>query len=134
MKSTRIFVFLLMPLIVFLGGCKYHKGDKYTTTIQGDSLTYLILAKGKGSSISKRVAYLKLQHEYKGDACRIKYVSDSSALEDQKGILFFNVSLPEVENDILTKGFFGSFTTKENAVYLLVSYPDVERYFRRVEK
>lgn len=124
---------MVLLLTVMLPACKYRKGSRYNSVIPGDSLQYLILEKGSGEKISRKAAKLKFQHEYKGNICEIKYISDSVMLDTQKGILLFNTSMPEVENDILTKGFFGSFTSKQVVVYLLVSYPDFEKYFRETE-
>jgi hypothetical protein len=66
-----------------------------------------------------------MQHEIKGNTCRIKYISDSSTLGDQQAVLFFNSVLPDVDNDMLTKGFFGAFASKQHVVYLIASYEDV---------
>ncbi|MBN1790056.1 MAG: hypothetical protein JW830_06145 [Bacteroidales bacterium] len=125
--------FMVLLLTVMLPACKYRKGSRYNSVIPGDSLQYLVLDKGSGEKMSRKAAMLKFQHEYKGNICEIKYISDSVKLDTQKGILLLNTSMPEVENDILTKGFFGSFTSKQVVVYLLVSYPDFEKYFRETE-
>jgi hypothetical protein len=101
----------------------------YSSTLTGDSLNYLIMAKGSGEKISQRASYEKLQHEYKGNSCQIKYITDSIKLSSQKGILLFNSSLPNIEEDILSKGFFGTFSSKQQVVLLLVSYPDFEKSF-----
>jgi hypothetical protein len=120
-------------LTVTLQACKYPKGSRYNLEIPGDSLQYLILDKGHGEKISKKAALLKLQHEYKGNICEVKYISDSVKLDAHKGVLLFNSAMPGVENDILTKGYFGSFTSKQVVVYLLVSYTDFEKYFTETE-
>jgi|GEM_PF-2872077 hypothetical protein len=125
---------VLMFMILFLNACQYKKGDMYVSTSQTDSLQYLILDRGKGKNLSEKAAQLKLRHEYKGNVCQVKYLSDSAAFENQKGLLLFNAALPNIDNDILTKGFFGSFTTKEIVVYVLVSYPDLEKNFRKREE
>jgi hypothetical protein len=116
-------------IIYMLIGCEYQKGDMYSSTLTGDSLNYLIMAKGSGEKISQRASYEKLQHEYKGNSCQIKYITDSIKLSSQKGILLFNSSLPNIEEDILSKGFFGTFSSKQQVVLLLVSYPDFEKSF-----
>jgi len=130
----RLFLILFLLVIVILSGCKYKKGDLYTSTLSGDSLDYVIMAKGSGEGVSIIASNQKLRHEYKGNRCQIKYLSDSATLNDQKGILLFNSTLPDIKNDMLTKGFFGTFTSKQNVSFLLISYQDFERYFRKREK
>jgi hypothetical protein len=125
---------MFILVIVILSGCKYNKGDMYTSTLSGDSLNYVIMAKGSGGSISIKASNQKLHHEYKGDNCKIVYFSDSAALNDQRGILLFNSTLPDIKNDMLTKGFFGTFTTKQNVSFILVSVQDFERCFRKTEE
>jgi hypothetical protein len=105
-----------------------------TSTLQGDSLTYAILARGNGNRISKKAAQLKLQHEYKGNVCQIKYVSDSATFINQKGILLVNTTLPDIKNDILTKGFIGAFASRQDVIYLLVSRQDFKQYFRKTKQ
>ncbi len=125
--------FMVLLIMVMQSACKYSKGSRYNSVIPGDSLQYLILDKGQGGKISKKAAALKFKHEYKGDICEIKYISDSAELSVQKGVLLFNTALPDIENDILTKGFFGTFVSKQVVVYVLVSYPDFEKYFKETE-
>jgi hypothetical protein len=125
---------VLVLLFVILSGCKYHKGDMYIPTIQGDSLRYLILDRGKGNSISRKAASLKVRHEIRGNTCVIRYISDSTALNSQRGVLLFNTVMPDIENDMLTKGFFGAVSSKQRVVYLLVSYEDLSRYFKKAEQ
>lgn len=132
--NARLHPFMLALLILILPGCKYQKGDMYTPTIQGDSLRYLILDKGTGSSISGKAASLKKSHESRGNTCVIRYFSDSAALNNQHGVLLFNSKMPDVENDMLTKGFLGAFSSRQQVAYLLVSYDDLARYFQKVER
>jgi hypothetical protein len=132
--STRLPPIIVVLLILILPGCKYQKGDMYTPTIQGDSLRYLILDKGTGLSISEKAASLKIRHESRGNTCVIRYISDSAALNNQHGVLLLNSTLPDVENDMLTKGFFGAFSTRQQVILLLVSYDDLARYFQKVKQ
>ena len=106
----------------------------YTTSWHNDSLTYIILDKGKGENIVSKAFKLKLQHETKENDCRIEFVSDSATLCTGKGVLLFNTVLPDIENDMLTKGYFGAFTTRQHVIYLLVSYTDFERLFQKKER
>jgi hypothetical protein len=129
----RIFPVIALAMAVSLSACKYRKGDMYTRNLQGDSLVYMILEKGRGEKIINRAAQLKLQHEYKGNSCQVRFVSDSAALHSGKGFLLFNATLPDIENDMLTKGFFGTFTSKQQVVYLLVSSGDFSVYFHKKE-
>lgn len=128
-----IFPVIAIVLAVFLSACKYRKGDMYTRNLQDDSLVYMILDRGRGDKMITRAAQLKLQHEYKGNRCRVMFVSDSAALVNGKGFLLFNATLPDIENDMLTKGFFGTFTSKQEVVYLLVSSGDFAVNFQMKE-
>jgi hypothetical protein len=129
----RLFLIMFLPVIVILSGCKYKKGDMYTLSLPGDSLNYVILTRGIGRSISIKASNLKSRHDYRGNMCRIKYVSDSATLYNQRGIILFNSSMPDIEKDMLTKGFFGAFSSKQNVIYLLVSRKDFEKYFRKTK-
>ena len=131
--NFRMFLVMALIMTVFMSACKYRKGEIYTRNLQGDSLAYMILDRGRGEKIVNKAAQLKLQHEYKGNSCQVRYVSDSAALYNGKGILLFNSRLPDIENDMLTKGFFGTFTSKQDVVYLLVSYGDFGVYFQKTE-
>jgi len=120
-------------LIIILSGCKYNKGDMYTSALTGDGLNYLIMAKGSGEKISQKASDQKLNYEYKGSSCQIKYLTDSAKLNSQKGILLVNVTLPNIEDDMLTKGYIGTLSSKQQVILLLVSDEDFERYFRKTE-
>jgi hypothetical protein len=132
--NANLKLFLLVLIILILPGCKYQKGDRYTSTIQGDSLGYLILDRGTGRSLSEKAASLKARHESRGNSCVIRYISDSATLNNQHGVLLFNSAMPDVDNDMLTKGFLGAFSSRQQVIYLLVSYEDLGRYFRKVEQ
>lgn len=121
-------------LIAAASGCQYKKGAIYNSKISGDSLLYVILTKGKGRIISEKAAQLKLRHEGKGNACLIKYLSDSANLAEQKGVLLFHSEAPDMANDMLTKGYFGTLTSKRHVIYVLVSYEDFEKNFIRREQ
>jgi hypothetical protein len=119
----------LVAMIIITSGCKYHKGDIYTSSLQNDSLRYVIAAKGSGKKMSEKASMMKMQHESKGNTCIVKYLSDSASLQDIKSILLFNAILPEMENDMLSKGYFGTFTSKQSVTYLLVSDKDFDSIF-----
>jgi hypothetical protein len=131
--NHRVLLFIFLSLLISLSACKYKKGGLYHVMLPGDSLQYVILDKGSGRNISRKAALLKLRHVYKGDICKVEYLSDSADLNNQKGVLLFNSTLPDIENDMLTKGFLGTLTSRQVVVYLLVSYQDFEKNFRRTE-
>jgi hypothetical protein len=116
--------------MVMLSSCKYHKGDLYTARDKSvDSLLYVIAAKGKGIEISEKAVQLKMQHAFKGDSFNLRYLTDSASMVDQKGVLLSHSFLPEIENDMLTKGYFGTFTSKQQVTCILVSFEDLEKLF-----
>jgi hypothetical protein len=116
-------------MITIACGCKYHKGDIYTSSLQNDSLHYVIAAKGSGKKMSEKASRMKMEHEIKGNTCIVKYLSDSALLQDKKSILLFNATLPEMENDMLSKGYFGTFTSKQSVTCLVVSDNDFDNIF-----
>jgi len=117
-------------LILLIAGCgEYSRGDRYLANFSGDSLMYVIAAKGSGEKISQIASQMKIQHETQGNSCVVKYLTDSSSLHEKKGLLLLNSSLPNIEEDFLTKGFFGQFTSKQIVSYLLVSYEEVDKFF-----
>lgn len=124
--------FILLSAIVFLfNACgEYRKGDKYSSIIPGDSLQYVIIARGNGKSVSEKAHEKKFEHESKGNICKIKYLSDSASLQEQKALLLFNSMLPDIQQDMLTKGFFGTFTSKQTVTLLLVSRDDISKFFK----
>jgi len=95
----------------------------------GDSLMYVVAAKGTGLQISQIAVQMKYQHDVKGNSCSISYLTDSASLNEKKGVLFLNSRMPNIEEDFLTKGYFGQFSSKQVVSYLLVSYDDVDKYF-----
>jgi hypothetical protein len=119
---------------IFVWSCgQYQKGNKYSSVIPGDSLPYIIAAKGPGSRLSEKAAEMKVQHEYKGNLCQIRYLSDSALFGDQKGIMLLNSMLPEMEKDMLSKGYLGTFTSRQTVTYILVAYEDFHKFFKEEE-
>jgi len=127
-------LFLVIILMAVLSGCTYQKGDRYTSLLPGDSLTYLILAKGSGEKLAEKVSNLKFNHESRGNSCEVKYVRDSSSLIDQKTILLFHSSVPDMEEDILSKGFIGTFASRQEVIYLLISEQELIQHFRKTKE
>jgi len=120
---------IFVLILAVTSGCQYKKGEIYSSKTGDDSLIYVILDRGKGKGISGKAAQLKLRHEHKGNTCLVRYLSDSTNLAEQKGVLLFHSEVPDMTNDMLTKGYFGTFTSKQHVIYVLVSYEDFDEYF-----
>jgi hypothetical protein len=132
MKNGIVCVGLLL-MIFLIPGCQYRKGTAFTWAETGDSVRYLIIDAGSGKHITARIAQLTEMHESKGDKCRIVYLSDSNAIKINKSILLFNSVLPDLKDDMLSKGFIGTFTTKQDITYLVVCQTDIEKYLTSSE-
>jgi hypothetical protein len=128
MKS---FFFLVTVLLVLtdISCSSYKKGDKYTSVHSGDSLNYLILDQGKGVKLALKANREQREHAYKGNLCEVVYLTDSAEFITRKGVLLIHTVLPNVEDDMLTKGYFGTFTSKQQVIYKLVSREDFEKHF-----
>ncbi|HLO59377.1 MAG TPA: hypothetical protein VK179_11590 [Bacteroidales bacterium] len=121
---------VLTVFFILLASCgKYHKGDTYTL-LEGDSLIYVIGAKGHGEKLSRKVQERKVKYELKGDSCRVTYLTDSVKMNELKALMLINTTLPKMQDDMLTKGFFGTLTSKQVVSIMLVSVEDFNRYFR----
>lgn len=128
MKST-LFRIAVMLLLVSISCSHYKKGDKYISVHFADSVSYLIMDRGKGIKLAGRANREQLEHLYKGNVCEVVYLTDSTEFITGKGILLFHTMLPNVEDDMLTKGYFGTFTSKQEVTYVLVSKEDFEKQF-----
>ena len=128
MKST-LFRIALLLLLTSISCSHYKKGDKYISVHSGDSMSYLIMDQGKGIKLAGKANHEQLEHAHKGNECEVVYLTDSAEFITKKGILLFHIFLPDMEEDMLTKGFFGTFTTKQQATYMLVSREDFEKHF-----
>jgi len=127
MKNGIVCIGLLLILFL-IQGCQYRKGKAFTWAETGDSIQYLIIDSGSGKHITAKIAQLTLMHERKGDSCHIIYLSDSNAILKNKSILLFNSELPDLKEDMLSKGFLGTFTTKQNITYLVVNQAEIYKY------
>jgi hypothetical protein len=127
MKYGLVSIGLLLMLIL-LPGCQYRKGKAYTWSETGDSIQYLIIDAGSGKHITAKIAQLNKMHERKGDSCHIIYLSDSESILKNKSILLFNSVLPDLKDDMLSKGFLGTFTTRQNITYLVVNQSEFDKY------
>ena len=118
----------LLLMFFLIPGCQYRKGKAFTWAETGDSIQYLIIDAGSGKHITAKIAQLTEMHESRGDNCRIFYLSDSNAIQKNKSILLFNSVLPDLKDDMLSKGFIGTFTTRQNITYLVVNQAEFEKY------
>jgi len=118
----------LLLMFILIPGCQYRKGKAFTWAETGDSISYLILDSGSGKHIAAKIAQLTKMHERKKDSCHFIYLSDSDALLKKKSILLFNSVLPDVKDDMLSKGFMGTFGTRQDITYLVVSRADFEKF------
>lgn len=126
----RGFYIITLTGLLFFSCNEYRRGDVYTQSMDGDSLVFVITASGLGSKISAKAYSTKLELEYKGDSCRIIYLTDSISLHDKKGVLLQNTMLPGMKEDMLAKGYIGTFTSKQMVTMLLVSFEDFEKYLK----
>lgn len=124
---------ILMGCILFLAGCEYKKGNIYRSNMDGDTLQYIIASKGLGVTLIEKAHQMKEEYEKRGDTCRIYYVTDSVNLGKEKTILLSRSVLPNIQEDMLSKGYFGTFTSKQDVTILLVSRNEFEKYFIKVK-
>ena len=127
MKNGIVCIGLLIMLFL-ITGCQYRKGKAFTWRDTGDSVRYLIIDAGSGKHIAAKIAQLTKMHERKGDSCHVIYLGDRDAILKKKSILLFNAELPNLQDDMLSKGFFGTFTTRQNITYLVVNQAEVDKY------
>ena len=129
--KKNCFLITLLFLLTCISCNPYKKGDKFVLVHTGDSLNFLIMDQGKGVKLAGKAKREQLKHELKGNVCEVVYLTDSARFIQQKGILLFNTVLPDIEEDMLTKGYFGTFTSRQQVIYLLVSNEDFEKHFIR---
>jgi hypothetical protein len=128
MKGRIIYLALLI-MVLIVPGCHYRKGKSFTWVQTGDTVKYLIAASGSGSHILKKVNHLVNMHQVKKDDCQVILVSDSASLANARCMLLFNSVLPDIRNDMLSKGFLGTFTSRQIITYLVVTRSDLDKYF-----
>ena len=127
--NGRIIYLVILISVLLLPGCQYRKGKSFTWSETGDSVKYIIATSGYGKRVVKKVNRLVSIHEIKRDECRVIYVSDSACVGQTKSILLFNSVLPDLRKDMLSKGFIGTFGTRQKIIYLVVSAGDFKKYF-----
>jgi hypothetical protein len=133
-NHCSIIFILLFTILIINSGCEYRKGDTFNHKGSPDSLVYTLAAKGSGKYIINKVNKLYIMHDLKYDDCNVVYVSDSATIIESKSILLFNSILPNLENDLLTKGFMGTLRTKQKITYMVVTKQDLPKYFTPVKK
>ena len=119
----------LLTMVLMYSSCEFRRGESYTWSGTADTVNYLVTSSGPGKRIQQKIARLVWMHEGKGDKCRVIYVSDSAGIYGSKSILLFNSVLPDVNNDMLTRGFISTFSTRQDVTYLVVSRNDFEKSF-----
>jgi hypothetical protein len=127
MKYVKVGIGLIL-LLILITGCQYRKGKAFTWSETGDSIQYLIIDAGSGKHITAKIEQLTRMHERKGDSCHVIYLSDSDAILKNKSILLFHSVLPDLKDDMLSKGFLGTFTTRQNITYLVVNQAELNKY------
>ena len=132
MKGNKAWLPVILTAILFISGCSYRKGESYRYVQSQDTVNYIIHSTGKGNKILKKIDKLRLIHQARKDEYQVVFVSDSLDVVDRKSILLFRTELPDVENDMLTKGFMGAFGTKEVVTYVVVTFTDMETCFIKV--
>jgi hypothetical protein len=125
---------LFIIVILLIPGCQYRKGKSFTWSGTADTVAYMISSSGSGMRIQEKLKQQVWIHESKGDRCSIIYVSDSASLVDTKSILLINTVLPDYTKDMLTKGFMGTFSTRQIITYLVVSQSDFKNCFTPTDK
>jgi hypothetical protein len=131
--NGRILFPELIIAAILITGCHYRKGESFRWSETGDSVKYVIASSGSGRHIMKKVNRLVKIHRIRKDDCRVIFISDSSSLSGEKAILLFNSVLPDLRNDMLSKGFIGTFGSRQVVTYLVVSRSDLEKYFTHTD-
>jgi hypothetical protein len=131
--SHRRILMTLCCVVLLISGCRYKKGDLYSSSISGDSMSYVLNARGSGLKLANKTYRLKQMHERKGNNCLVIFLSDSAEFVKQKGFLLSNISLPNIKDDMLEKGFFGTLSSKQNVIYVLVTEEELKKDFKKIE-
>lgn len=134
MNHRLVLTFAIIACLV--AGCRgqFRKGEKYMANNHADSLLYLMLDQGKGYKVARKAAGLKYGHESKGNSCQVIYASDSASLSGERVYLLSHIALPDMAEDLLTGGFIGTFTSRQDVIYVIVPAAELNQYFHSVEK
>jgi|WetSurMetagenome_2_1015567.scaffolds.fasta_scaffold837256_2 hypothetical protein len=127
--KIRMIYLLLLVLVIAFPGCHYRKGRAFTWSQTGDTVRYIIAASGSGKHVMNEMNGMVRRHRLRKDDCRVIFVSDSATLVHTRSLLLFNSVLPDLRKDMLSKGFFGTFTSRQIITYLVVTRSDLEKGF-----
>jgi len=131
-KKFCLPVIILMITAMLPSACgKYRRGELYYSEVSGDSLNYVVQNTGKGTSILTRVRDLEIMHIKRNDEVNVLVVNDSAAVADGKALLMVHTEMPNYEDDMLSKGYMGAFGSKVIAQYVVISFEDFGKYFKK---
>lgn len=123
----------LILLSIMASGCKYHRGNRFVSRQADDSLVYVLQERARGEKLLEKVTRMTLYQESKGNTCDVRYAVDTVALKDQKGFLLLNITLPNVEEDMLTKGYFGALASRQHVIMLVLNEETLLSKYRKLE-
>jgi hypothetical protein len=127
---------LILPLsfatLFLFSACHYRRGDAYTWSGTADTVAYFV--KSKGRHLNNKLTRLMWVHENKLDDFKVIYLSDSLTVGKERSILLFSTSLPDIGDDLLQKGFMGTFSSRQVTTYLVVTRKDMKRYLKPLKK
>jgi hypothetical protein len=127
---------LILPLsfatLFLFSACRYRRGDAYTWSGTADTVTYFV--KSKGRHLNNKLTRLIWVHENKLDDFKVIYLSDSVTVGKERSILLFSTSLPDIGDDLLQKGFMGTFSSRQVTTYLVVTRKDMNRFLKPLKK
>jgi len=130
--TYRLIIPLALAAVILFTGCRYRKGDAYTWSGTADTVTYFIKARGR--HLNDRISRLMWVHGNKRDDCRVIYLSDSARINTEPGILLFSSTLPDLKEDMLKKGFMGTFASRQVVTYLVVTRDEMDRFLKPQKK
>jgi hypothetical protein len=121
-------------MILVLGSCHYRKGTSFTWKETGDSVRFVVIASGKGKELTERIKKLTFAHESRGDSCTTVFLGESRTDQNVRLILLLNSVLPHMQDDMLSKGFMGTFSTRQKITYLVVPEKDMDKFLVPAKK
>lgn len=128
----RLILPVILATLFLLSACRYRRGDAYTWSGTADTVAYFV--KSKGRHLNNKLARLTWVHENKLDDFRIIYLSDSVTVGKERSILLFSTALPDISDDMLQKGFMGTFSSRQVTTYLVVTRKDLNRFLKPLKK
>jgi hypothetical protein len=131
MRSMGVFraiLFFSVAGLFMLSSCKFRRGDAYTWEGTADTVTYFVRASNR--HVNHKLKKLNWVHGNKGDDIQVVYLSDSTLIEGRPSVLLFSSALPELEKDMMEKGFMGTFASRQVVTYLVVTRKDLSRHLK----